>query len=485
MTTSMTGVKKLKKVLFICGSPSGEKSTSFVHADFMAHFIKYTYEFISLYETSDPTKPILSAHAQEKEEVFLKIVNKMENADALVWVSGAQCYFVPVQMQYLFEKLLAQNYYFKGKIAATLLTTYGVLDDYIHEKIRDVSEQLGFGHIGDISISGSPFDFNSNESESQCRALAGKINRALASSYVPPRETDFIERKYLSPVIYGDRDFYSVKTAPEIKPEIHKTGKKTIILISGSSISNDPAALFIYNCINAYSRNNIKLIEIENCDIKPCVYCRECILSVTGECCLKDEYSKIEKQLFLADGIIYLGNCGAGIIDSRLRTFLGRTGKLLNQPSLRDKHGFVIATGGGPLGKSGAKHLEYFMGIHGINNIATLTDSIAEPDQFSHVLQWTIQNLDLAMEEKWQAPDRFPAIGEHLIVRDVSIEFGYVVRGNYNFYKNEKRYNYPCRLLTAILYPFFSNTRFRKTFEKLIINHFLKKKKKRLATISY
>lgn len=481
----------MKKVLFICGSPNGKHSTSFVHADFMRNFLEHPHEIVSLFKEEDHTQTVLSANAEEKEDAFLKIAGKIENADAVVWVTGAQCYFVPVQMQYLFEKLIAQNYRFEGKLAATLLTTYGVLDDYIHEKIRDVSEQLGFGHIGDISVSGSPFDFNSRESESQCQALAGKINRALASGYVPPRESNYVDRRYLSPVISGNRDAHedgdvlAINPASGNKPAGSKNGGKTIVLVSGNAVSKDPAAGAVYEYLAAHSQNTIRLIEIENHHIQPCVYCRKCVMSVTGECCLKDDYAGIEKQLFAADGIIYLGNCAAGIVDSRFRTFLGRTGKLLNQPVLRDKHGVVISTGGGPLGKSGARHLENFLTIYGVHTIAALAENAAEPDQFRAQLRWAIENLDLAMAENWQAPDRFTAIGEHLIMREVSMRFGYMVRGNYIFFKKEKRYTFPSRLLTAVLYPFFASLRMRNALETFIINYFLQKKKQRLAALSY
>lgn len=95
----------MKKILFLCGSPRGKKSASLSTALYMSRFLDYDYEFV------DVVKARLSSDPTEAEPAFLKIVGKMKDADAIIWTFGAWVLFVPVQMQYLFDKLFAQEGY--------------------------------------------------------------------------------------------------------------------------------------------------------------------------------------------------------------------------------------------------------------------------------------------------------------------------------------------------------------------------------------
>ena len=129
-----------KKVLFLCGSPRRQRSASLCTAKFLARFLDYDYEFV------DVAKAKLSTDPSEAEPAFLQIVEKMQTADAVVWTFGAWLLFVSVQMQYLLDKLFVQGYDFSGKVAASVMTSVRVQDDFILNRVRFVSEQLGFGY---------------------------------------------------------------------------------------------------------------------------------------------------------------------------------------------------------------------------------------------------------------------------------------------------------------------------------------------------
>lgn len=229
----------MKKVLFLCGSPRGKKSASLSTALYMSRFLDYDYEFV------DVTKARLSSNPREAEPAFLKIVDKMKGADAIIWTFGAWVLFVPVQMQYLFDKLFAQQAYdFTGKIAASVMTSARVHDDYILDRVKFVSEQLGFGYIGDVSAEGNPFwgYVDEEETEDSCRILAGKINRALEAGYIPAKESAYLDRAYLSPLSRG-------KGFEVNGPEAEKDGDKTILVITGNRISEDPAGASLVESI--------------------------------------------------------------------------------------------------------------------------------------------------------------------------------------------------------------------------------------------
>lgn len=101
----------MKKILFLCGSPRGQKSASLSTALYMSRFLDFDYEFV------DVVKARLSSDPTEAEPAFFKIVEKMKDADAIIWTFGAWVLFVPVQMLYLFDKIFAQGgYNFRGKM---------------------------------------------------------------------------------------------------------------------------------------------------------------------------------------------------------------------------------------------------------------------------------------------------------------------------------------------------------------------------------
>ena len=70
-------------VLFLCGSPRHKRSASLCTAKYLARFLDYDYEFV------DVAKAKLSTDPGEADPDFLKIVVKMQAADAVVWTFGA------------------------------------------------------------------------------------------------------------------------------------------------------------------------------------------------------------------------------------------------------------------------------------------------------------------------------------------------------------------------------------------------------------
>ena len=125
-----------KAVLFLHGSPRGKRSASLHTAGYLARFLDYDYEFV------DVAGAKLSTDPTEAEPTFLKVVEKMQAADAVVWIFGAWVLYMPVQMQYLLDKLFTKGYNFTDKIAAAVMTSVRVHDDFILDRVRFVSEQL-------------------------------------------------------------------------------------------------------------------------------------------------------------------------------------------------------------------------------------------------------------------------------------------------------------------------------------------------------
>jgi len=423
----------MKKVLFLCGSPRRKRSASLCTAKYMASFLDYDYEFV------DVAKARLSTDPSEAEPAFLKIVAKMQTADAVVWTFGAWLLFVSVQMQYLLDKLFAQGYDFSGKVAAAVMTSVRVQDDFILNRVRFVSEQLGFGYAGDVSAVGNPFFGYADDeqvTEDSCRILAGQLNRALADGYVPARHYPPVERRYLSSASRGPG--FAVDDPPA-----SKTGDKTILVLTGNRLSEDSANASVIASIHRYSRNNVEVIELQDRHVGPCVGCYLCDFHGDGICVLRDEYEAIKQRLHQVDGIVFVGTCASGMVDCHLKAFLDRSWGIAHRPSLKGKYGFVTATGGGPLEAEAGWYLQSVLNVFGARSIAALTQSPADGPAFAASVRRTVEDLDRALDEKWQIADRFGIRGTAWTFRDLVATSGALLRADYAFHKEHRMFDAP------------------------------------------
>jgi multimeric flavodoxin WrbA len=422
-----------KKVLFLCGSPRRGRSASLCTAKYLARFLDYDYEFV------DVAKAKLSTDPGEAEPTFLKIAEKMQTADAVVWTFGAWLLFVSVQMQYLLDKLFAQGCDFSGKVAAAVMTSVHVHDDFILDRMRFVSEQLGFGYAGDVSAVGNPFfGYVDDEevTEDSCRILAGQLNRALADGYVPARHYPPVDRRYLSSTYRGPG--FAVDDPPA-----SKTGDKTILVLTGNRLSEDSANASVIESIHRYSRNSVEVIELQDRHVGPCVGCYLCDFHGDGICVLKDEYEAIKQRLHQVDGIVFVGTCASGMVDCHLKAFLDRGWGIAHRPSLKGKYGFVTATGGGPLEAEAGWYLQSVLNKFGTRCIAALTQSAADGPAFAVSVRRTVEDLDQALDEKWQIADRFGTRGAAWTFRDLAATSGALLRADYGFHKEHRMFDAP------------------------------------------
>jgi multimeric flavodoxin WrbA len=462
-----------KRVLFLCGSPRGKKSASLGTARYLAQFLDHDYQFV------DVARVGLSTDPTEAEPAFLDIVAKMQAADAAVWTFGAWGAFVPVLMQYLLDKLFAQERVdLCGRIAAAVMTSTRLRDDLILDRVHFVSEQLGFGYLGDVSAVGNPFwgySADVETTEDSCRVLAGQINRALADGYVPARHYPPVERRYLSPTCRGSGFAVDGPPAP-------KDGHKTILVITGHRLTEAPANAAIVDSIRRYSRNKVEVIALQDRDVGPCLGCYLCDFREESVCVLKDEYEAIKQRLHEVDGIVYVGTCASGLVDGYLKAFLERTWGISHRPTLQGKYGFVVATGGGPLEAEAARHLRGVLNGHGARCVAALTQSAAGTSAFAATLRRTVDDLDRAMDGKWQIADRFSTRAKNRVFRDLVAKNGMALRADYKFYKEQKLFDVPSPGgLNALLWRLFGSETLRRRLMAVAASRVAEAREKRLV----
>ena len=413
-------------ILFVCGSPRGAASASRITARYMARFLDYDYEFV------DVGKAKLSADPTETEPAYMAVVEKMRAADAIVWVFGAWFLFVPLDLQYLLDKLFTQGEAgLAGKLAASVMTSARVHDDLILRRARFFSEQLGMRYLGDVSAAGNPlFGYCDDEetTEDSCRVLARQINRALADGHKPARTSSPVDRTTLSST--GRGDAFPVDAA-----QTDKTGDKKILVVTGIPLAESPAAKSVAEAIARTSRNDVAVLEVAAHKVGRCIGCYLCDFRVEGVCLVNDDYEAAKARLHEADGIVLVGVSSCGIVDSRLKALLDRSWGVAHRPTLEGRYGFAVALGGGQLDFEAAQYLAGAQAAWGVTSIAALGQG-PDPDAFPAAVKRAVQDLDLALEQRWRIADRFATHAARLEFRDLISKSGMALRADYKYWKD-------------------------------------------------
>jgi hypothetical protein len=169
------------------------------------------------------------------------------------------------------------------------------------------------------------------------------------------------------------------------------------------------------------------------------------------------------------------------MVDCHLKAFLDRWWGNYHRPSLVGKYGFVVATGGGPLEADAAWYLRQILDMTGTCCIAALTQSPAESLGFAASLRRAVEDLDRALEEKWQIPDRFNKRAPRMTFRDLVATSGMFLRADYKFYKEHKMFDYPSPGgMNAVLRFLFKNKGLEKRLMATRQRQLERDRKKRL-----
>lgn len=413
-----------QRLLFVCASPRRSRSASRATAEYLARFLDHDHEWLDVQGLA------LSADPAEADAGFAKAAERLQAADAVVFVFGAWTLFVPTELQRLFEKLLLQQErLLAGKLAACVMTSARVADDITLEHVRLVLESLGLAYLGDVSASGNPFFGYSDEAETEasCRQLALRLDRALADGHRPARRT-LASGRGLSPLWRGEA--FETPGA-----EAAKTGTKRILVLTGHRLSDSPAVASVVEGVRRGSRNAVEVAEAAAHEIRPCAGCYQCIFSSEGRCAQRDDYEAIASRIERADGIVLAGVCSCSTVDAPLKTLLDRSFSVAHRPTWQGKQGFAVAVGGDDLEPEAALFLQRSLATRGVHSLGALSPACDTKERFAATLRRTVEDLDLAMEQGWSDADRFMARSVRRRFRDLAAENGMVLRADYRYYR--------------------------------------------------
>jgi multimeric flavodoxin WrbA len=464
-----------KRIAIALGSPRRAKSISRMAALYFARFLDFDYEVVDLARLKLPASP-----DEPCAPGLDAALEKLRASDAVVWAFGGWTWFVPHPIHRLFERLFATDGpSFEGKLAAAVMTSGGVGDDTMLARLRFACEQLGFGYLGDVSGVASPivgYEGDTAEAfEASCRVLAGQLNRALEKGFVPSKAHDPVERRFLSPLCRGH-------AFPVDGPSARKTGKRTIMVVTGNRLSDDASATGLVESLRRYSVNSVEVVELADRTVRPCSGCFLCAFREAGVCVIKDDFDAIYRRLHEVDGIVYAGTSSCGLVDARIKVFLDRCWGIAHRPSLGGKHGMTFASGGGPLDLGSASYLHAILTKTGTRCLPAISQGSADATSFAATVRQAVEDLDRAMEEGWPNLERHDARAQRWAFRDVAAARGMVLKADYTFHRRNRMFDAPSPGGgNAILRWMFTSDALQKKMLKKVVSEGEQAREKRLA----
>lgn len=130
------------KIAVLGGSPKGEKSVTMQYVE----YLKLSNPHISF----DIMQPALRIRRLEQSpEVFNEYMERVDNADAVLWAFPLYIHSVCSQFHKFIELIFERNAVgaFTGKPAAAISTSIHFFDNTAHDFIRSVSEDLGMAFV--------------------------------------------------------------------------------------------------------------------------------------------------------------------------------------------------------------------------------------------------------------------------------------------------------------------------------------------------
>jgi hypothetical protein len=88
-------------------------------------------------------------------------------------------------------------------------------------------------------------------------------------------------------------------------------------------------------------------------------------------------------------------------------------------------------------------YLQSVLNKFGTRCIAALTQSAADGPAFAASVRRTVEDLDQALDEKWQIADRFGIRGAASTFRDLAVTSGALLRADYEFHKEHRMFDAP------------------------------------------
>ena len=415
------------KISVINGSPKAKHSITLQHIHFLMKEIPdHEIEIINVANRI--------AKIDRDEALFDDIIEKMVQADAVIWSFPVYYALIPSQLKRFIELIYERcdPDIFKGKYTTSFTTSINFFDHTSHNYMQGVCEELGFLYVKSYSAHMNDF-FHADKRDTMVTFYQWFIQ--------------MVEQKVAVNRKYDSHQGHAIVYEPGLVETKETTVNQKILLLTDAK--NEDANLA--NMVEVFKKTSAMQVDIKNIhDINMkngCIGC--CTCGYDNTCVQKDDYQQFyNDNLKKADIIIFAGTIRDHYLSATWKKFMDRSFFNGHVPVLMGKRiGFIIS---GPL--SQRQNLREVLESHAdswhMKTCGFLTDEHRTSEEITRHITAFAKELVLANEQNLEFGDRFYRVAGKKLFRDFIYTSHAVFRADHIFYKKIGTYkDYPQRML--------------------------------------
>ena len=412
------------KIAVLNGSPKGDLSITVQYIKFIQKsFPEHEFNIINI---SERIKKI-----ENNEDYFNKIIENINNSDAIIWAFPLYVFLVASQYKRFIELITEHNveHVFKNKYTCVITTSINFYDHTAHNYMHAVCDDLNMKYLGFYSA--EMMDLLDRERRTTLRTFSQnffediKSNIITSKSYIPIDHKNF---KYLPSLNQMKIDYKD----------------KRLVIISDSTKDDSNLSLMVEKFKNSFT-GIIESYNLNDIDIKGgCLGCLEC--SYNNVCVYqgKDEFVDFYNKLKGFDIIIFAGSLKDRYLSSKWKQFFDRGFFNTHIPIFKDKQlGFIIS---GSLNQNTnlREIIEGYSEWQHANLVNIVTDEIGDSNIIDQQIQNLAKQVIRAAESDYIKPQTFLGVGGAKIFRDAIYgKMRFPFQADHKYYKENGLYNFP------------------------------------------
>ncbi len=387
------------KTIVLNGSPKGEISVTMQYVGYLKKvFPGHEFEIVNI--------ALQVKHLENNPEEFNAVINKIRQADAVLW--AFPLYVLVVHGNYKrFIELISERGVqdaFAGKYAATLSTSIHFFDHTAHNYMRAVCDDLGMRFVD--SFSADMNDLFKPEGKEQLTRFGRQFIHAVENKTATSKRYLPLQR----------RDFsYQPGAAANQLP----VGDKKIVIVHDENDPQSNLGKMIARCRNRFD-GQVNVININELNIKGgCLGCLQCSSNYQCFYTGKDDYIEFYKSTIMtADILIYAGRVVDRFLSSRWKTFFDRIFFNTHTPVLQGKQVAWVISGPFSQDQNMMEILRGCFEFQEANLVDCVTDETGTSAEIDARLDQLMSTSLEYAENKYQRPHTFLGEGGMKIFRD-------------------------------------------------------------------
>ncbi len=410
------------KIVILNGSPKGEYSNTIHYVKYiMKHRPEHEYNIL---EVGRDIKKI-----EKDPGMFDAIIEKIKDADGVLWSFPLYHYSVPSQLMRLIELVSERKAEdaFHGKYVTALTTSVHFYDNLAHNYVRAVSEDLGMNYLEGFSAEMN--DILKPEWRRQMLLFFDHFT-AMIEEHAPA------EKKY-APISAETKEY----SPGEVKAHV-SFGDKKVILITDARDDD----LNLGRMVEVFKRSaggNVDIVNLN--DIRIAGGCLGCIRCGDKNVCVyKDDLRSVYyDKMAGANAVVLAGTIRGRSFSSLWKMFWDRSFVNGHCPLVTGiQYGYIIS---GPLRQLPdiREEIESRAEMSGNQMAGIITDEYDDPEKITALIGQLAADLAWGMKADYHRPPTYLGIGGKLLFRDLIYRLGGIFRADDTYYKKHALYDYP------------------------------------------